>query len=501
MRTFLLMGCLLRIASTFGVQAQDLYDATETYKLRQFLRQESAEPGVPNYRQLGIESMDAIDWEEVDGLKWNDNTFLLEHVSWTGKNLSGHIDFSNFLSLQILDCERNAIKSVDVRGAVSLKMINLYGNLLDAIDVTTNNQLAYLRVTNNNISEIDLSNNPELTFLCCTSNQVRSLDFSGNKKMVTIYCLNNQISYINVQNCPMLKELLCRENKLTEIDISNKAYLFNFTCAWNSLPAINAVNCPALKSFDCSNNLLDTLDLSGCAALETVKCDNNKLRKVYLNDCLQLETFSGNDNLLDSLELPDSPYLSVIRCKGNNMDFCTLPPILPSYTEYVYLPQHSRAVEQVVDSVDLSRYYEFDGVVSRYTWNDGLYLIKNDKYEMKENGVFAFTDETLIGKELICRIENNTFPKLVIHYDVTIKSREDVSNANPEAVPAVAVYAGRGFVHVLVAVSSADIGIYSIGGACVYYNRVKEGRNDIPLTPGMYVATVSGGESKVLHVR
>jgi hypothetical protein len=494
MRTFLWIGC---IVLGFGVQAQEPYNSIETAKLRQFLLQESAEPGVKNYQQLGIESMEEVNWSLVAGLSWNNSkTALLEKVEWRNKKLAGDMDFSDFQSLQYLDCSFNAINSVNVTGAVSLKMIDFYTNNLEAIDVTTNNKLTFLRVTYNNIKEIDLSNNPELTFICCTGNSVGSLDFSNNKKIETILCIENRLSYINVKDCPRLKELLCWANNLTEIDISNKEFLFDFACARNKISSLNAVNCSALLSIDCSGNELETLDLAGCTALHTVKCNNNKLKELYLNDCLSLKTLSCNDNLLDSLKLPESSSLNVLHCKGNNMDFCTLPPILPTYTEYIYNPQRNQMTEAVIDSADFSRYYELDGIISRYTWNNGVYWIKP---EMKENGIFVF-DDSYAGKDLICRIENNTFPKLVIRYDVTMKNRNDSANPVTEELSAGFVYADKGFVHVITA-SPVDVGIYSIGGVCVYYDNVKEGCTDIPLNPGIYVATVSGRYGKVVHVR
>lgn len=496
MKTLLWMGCLLRcIVLGFELQAQEPYNSIETAKLRQFLLQESAEPGVKNYQQLGIESMDGINWRSVAGLSWNTKTWLLEGVEWSNKKLSGNMNFSDFLSLQYLYCDYNAINSVNVTGAVLLWSIDFYKNNLTAIDVTTNSKLASLRLTYNNIKKIDLSNNPALKFICCTGNSVESLDFSNTKKIETVYCLGNQLSYINVQNCPLLKELLCSDNNLEEIDISNKEFLFDFTCARNNISSLNVVNCPALLSIDCNNNEIEALDFSGCTALHTVKCNNNQLKELYLNDCISLKTLSCNDNLLDSLKLPESPSLSVLHCKGNNLDFCTLPPILPAYTEYSYYPQRNRVTEAVIDSADFSRYYELDGVISRYTWNNGLYWVNP---EMRENGIFVF-DESYAGKELICRIENDVFPRLVLRYDVTLGNRG--ASANPVTETLIeAVYGDKGFVHVVTA-SSADVGIYSIGGVCAYYDKVEEGRTDIPLNPGIYVVTVSGRYNKVVHVR
>jgi hypothetical protein len=482
----------------FNIQAQAPFDAVETDKLRNFLLQESAEPGVRNYQQLGIESMNGIEWGAVPGLRWNPHTYLLESINWSNKKLSGNLNLSDFLYLQEIYCTYNEIKSLNTTGAVSLKYLNVFENDIEAVDVTTSPKLTFLRVTYNKIRQIDLSNNPELTFLCCTGNEVESLDFSNNNKMETIYAIENQLSYLNVQNCPRVKELLCSGNNLTELDVSNKARLTDFTCGRNSLLTLNVTNCPVLDSIVCSSNRLDTLDLTGCLALRTVNCEDNSLKALYLDDCLLLETLLCSDNQLDSLRLPESPSMKTLNCRGNNMDFHTLPPILPSYTEYLYFPQHSRTAEAAVDSADFSYYYEVDGYLSHYTWNRGVHWLHP---EIRENGVFIF-DESYLGTELICRIENDLFPRLVLRYDVTMKSREDLANSNPNpgAVPAGSVHAGMGFVHVAAA-SPVDVGIYSMNGACVYAKRVGEGRTDIPLPPGMYVATVSGKAGRILRVR
>ncbi|MDR1115853.1 MAG: hypothetical protein LBL33_06885 [Tannerella sp.] len=494
MRTILQVGCLIWfIISGFSASA---YNAEETAKMRRFLLQESAEAGVKNYQQLGIESMDDIDWGLVTGLTWNSKTLSLERLNWPNKKLSGDMDFSEFRYLQYLYCDFNEIKSVDLTGAVSLRSLDFYTNNLEVIDVTTCPDLSFLRVTYNNIKEIDLSNNPGLTFICCTGNKVGSLDFSNNSKLETVYCIGNELSYLNVQNCPRVKELLCSDNHLTELDISNKERLFDFTCARNDLSKLNAVNCPALLSFNCSKNDLEALDLSGCTALHSVICDNNRLKEINLTDCSLLEEFSCNQNALDSLMLPESSPLHILRCRSNNMDFHTLPPVLPTYTEYIYYPQNDRNVEAMIDSVDFSSYYELDGITSKYDWRDGVRWLHP---EMKEDGVFAF-DESYVGKELVCGIENSTFPVLFLRYYVTMKSRDVANWPLPDASPAYSVYADEGFVHV-VTKSPADVTVYALSGALVYSGNAEEGRTDIPLRRGMYVVTVRGEAGYKVSVR
>jgi hypothetical protein len=471
MKNILFMCCF----AWHMVSGSDLWAQSpdETAKLRSFLMQESAEPGKKNYEQLGIEDINNIKWGEVAGLTWNYGT--LEKIDWPNKNLSGNLDLSDFRSL---------------------KKIYLHMNNLEAIDVTTNNKLTYLRVTDNKIKKIDLSNNPELTFICCSGNSVDSLDFSNNKKIQTIYCMANQLSYINVQNCSQLRELSCPINNLTEIDVSNKEFLYDFSCSRNNISSINVLNCASLESFDCSYNKIESIDFSGCVNLLQVECHDNELKEIYLNDCLLLENLLCHKNLLDSLKLPESPSLRSINCKQNNLDFYSLPPILQTYTDYIYYPQNDRTAEMIIDSADFSYYYEIGGFISNYTWNKGLYWIKP---EMKENGIFRF-EESYLENQLICRIENETFPKLVLRYDVVLKDQNDTGNENSGFSSGCAVYANKGSVCVDTKFA-ADVRIFSLNGGVVFSKKVGEGRMTIPLDPGVYIVTLQNNISYKVSVR
>jgi hypothetical protein len=498
MRNILFIGCFVWcIISGLDLQAQAPYDSDETAKLRSFLLQESAEPGIKNYEQLGIENMNDIKWGEVEGLAWNHKTYLLEIISWSNKKLSGNMDLSGFAALKYLYCSFNEIHLVNVTGTSSLSRYDLYENSLESMDVTTNPNLTYIRVGYNRIQHVDLSNNPKLTFFCCTNNRVEYLDFSVNTELQTIYCAENQLLSVNVQNCSRLQEFLCMGNKLTEIDISNAKYLIDFSCSRNNISSIDVLNCTSLVNFDCSYNEAESIDFSGCVNLSRVKCNDNQLKKIDLKDCVLMEELLCGKNLLDSLELPESPSLSIVNCRYNNLDFYSLPPMLPAFTEYTYYPQNNRTADMFIDSADFSYYYEIDGLISNYTWNDGLYWIKPG---MEENGIYSF-EASYLGKQLTCRIENETFPKLVLRYDVVLKDRGDVGNENPAySSGSHVVYADKGAVHVETKFAT-DIRIFSLNGAMVFNKHVDEGHVMIPVNPGIYVVNLNNSVAYKVLVR
>ena len=496
MKSNIFLLCVFVIAGVLGenINAQAPYSNYETNKLLSFLKQESAEPGVKNYQQLGLSQIDDVNWGLVPGLTWNKQTFLLENIRWANKKLSGNLDISGFEALKIVYCENNELYTIDLTGDSAIIYLDCFENNLSELDVSTNVNLRELCFRYNYLNEIDLSNNKKLTFLCTTGNQLETLDLSGLDKLLTCYCVGNRLSRIIFDNCVMLREFSCMENNLTTLDISNKANLYEFSCARNNITDIKITNCPSMTSFDCSDNNLQTVDLTGCSNLTYIKCSGNILEDILLDDCKLLEELYCENNLFASLKVPDSPSLNTIHCKNNNMDFYSLPKILPNYTSYIYYPQNSRDIELAIKRVDFNKYYEMEGFISRYTWTEYLTLLRP---EMVEDGIFSFED-SFLNKRLICRIENESFPKLVLRYDVTLKSG-DVGNVIPEKNSSSA-FASEGYIHV-VAASSANLKIFSLQGALLMTKNIQEGRTDIPVERGMYVVSINGGNGYRLVVR
>ena len=462
------------------VQAQ--YDENETSKLRAFLSQESAEPGVKNYQQLGLSQINDINWGSVPGLTWNGQTYLLTNIHWANKKLAGNLDLSDFKGLRIVYCQGNSLRRLNVTGDSAIIYLDCYENNLYSLDFSTNVNLTELCFRYNHLQEIDLSNNKKLSFLCSTGNQLETLDLSGLSMLSTCYCVGNKLTSLNLEGCVKLKELLCMDNFLTTLDLSDKPVLTEFSCARNNITDI-IINSSTLRRFDCSNNYLKTLDLTGFYNLSYLKCSDNLLEKLIINDCTYLEELNCNNNLLDLLVAPYSYNLVSFECKENNMDFFTLPK-LPESVNYIYSPQNNRVAEADISYADFSSFFEIDGFTSRYLWHESVKYLTP---EMIEGGVFRF-DESFSDKQLICRIENMSFPRLVLRYDVTMRN-EDVGNVNPDNnVPSV--YASKGYIHIVTG-SVVDVRIYSMQGTLLMTKNAVEGRTDIPVERGMYVVSMN----------
>ena len=476
------------------VSAQASYDEVEIAKLRYFLLQESAEPGVRNYEQLGMTSMENIEWSTVRGLYWNSLTHYLERVRWPSSKLSGHMDFSDFAGLIYLEFYYNEIKSVKVTNTPKLQRIDAYTNDLTEIDVTTNPALNYLRLGFNNISSLNLSNNPNLGFLCCTSNRLSSLDVSNKENLYTLYCLGNNINSLLINNCTRLETLLCDLNRLENLNINNMPILKTLSCAGNGLKELQLHDCVSLEELTCNNNEISALDLSKCKFLTKVNCNSNKIASLNLEGCKNLTSLYCENNFLYSLDISSSPLLSSIACKNNNLTFLTLPLPTEKLTYYSYYPQYYVALECEYNNIDFSDFYMIDGNESKYDW---FYQYSTINPLEKNNGSFAF-DEAYIGETFICRVLNNALPMLTMHYDVTF-TQGTVSNVN-QAKDKPVVYAGEQTIHIMT-ILPVTVSIYSLQGKLIMKKQVEAGHTGIPVERGSYVVVVNDMSSYKLIVR
>ena len=429
----LLYGFLIIEILGGGVSAAYNFNVDELAKMRGFLLQESAEPGIKNYEQLGIESMDDDSWVSHSGLKWNVAlpVVLLERVVWVNSKLSGHMDFSDFAGLKELWCSFNKIKTVNVHNALELTRFDFYSNDLMEFDVTTNFRLNYIRIGLNNVPSVDVSNNPLLKFFCCRSNQLEVLDVSGNESLAELYCGDNRLHTLLVDNCTGLKILSCDLNHHIEsLNLKNLPSIDSVSCNGNRLKELLFNDCSSLLNLNCSDNELDSIDLSTLENLTELNCSKNELTSLNLEGCPNLTSLHCDHNLLYSLDITSNPLLSTLSCSQNNLTFFSLPPpteILTAWTTYSYIPQNHITIECNYNDIDFSEFYYIKNHISTYTWSS-LYSTAPITPLSSREGRFAF-DESYIGKTLICRVLNDVFPGLQLRYYVTFS--DDVRNEKP----------------------------------------------------------------------
>ena len=489
---FLLCGLLVAGMCCTAIHAAT-YNNIELTKLRTFLLQESAEAGVKNYQQLGLKSMDDVDWGSVPGLYWNRSTFHLERVTWDSRKLSGHLDLSGFVELKALNCPFNKIKSVDVSNSKELQRMDFYTNELSFIDVTTNPLINYLRLGYNNISSIDLSNNTYLGFFCCTGNRIESLDVSDKAYLYEFYCVNNKIHTLLMDNCTSLKLACCDLNRITNLHVNNLPALKTLNCTYNGMKTLLLTNCDKLEEMMCQYNDLDTLDVSNCVSLTKLVCNRNQLTSLTLEGCKNLTSLNCEYNLLTSLDVSSSPLLSTLYCKNNYLSFLTLPLPTQRLTDYDYNPQYDVVLESEYNNIDFSEFFNIKDNISVYIWSQVWVTTPIPPLE-SSGGRFAF-DESFIGRTLLCRVQNFTYPNTVMRYLVTM-TNEIMNNLNVQNDKSL-IYAGDRSIHVQ-SDAPAWVSIYSLAGRLVTNRQVDAGHTVLPFERGAYVAVINNVSYKVI---
>ena len=479
---------IIEMMSVCGFNAA-AFDEYETAKLRAFLMQESAEPGIRNYQQIGMTSMNDINWDDVPGLSWNSLTYTLVRLVWPNMKLSGNLDVSGFESLRDIYCAFNKINSINVSNCPSLLNIDLYTNDLYKIDVSTNENLRYLRLGYNNLQTVDISHNPNLMFLCCTENQVKMLDVSNQASLCTLYCIGNGLHTLLVDNCVALERLLCGQNDLTSLNLNNLPSLETFSSFMNPINDLQLHNCTSLQNLECKMNELSDLDVTRCKKLTALDCSSNQLTTMNISGCNQLTSLNCDNNFLSTLDISDAPLLAKLSCKNNNLTFLTLPLFKPPLTTYSYSPQQYIDLECDYNDINLNAFYKIDNVISNYNW----YYQGTIAYPLVRNeGRFVF-DESYIGKTLICRVTNQALRLLVMHFDVTF-TRDGVSNNIHPKTGKPTVYAGEQTIHIN-AETAAAVSIYSLQGSLQLRQTVSAGHTSIPIERGIYVVVVNDATS------
>ena len=496
MRTFyMICSVLIIVMRGLNGYAATPVDEFEAARMRLFLVQQSAVPGVMNYEQIGLTSMTDVSWREVPGLYWNNTTYHLERVEWSGFNLSGSLDVSDFTGLRNLYVHFNDLKLVNVRNCTSLINLDLYENDLSEIDVSTNPALLYMRLGYNHIRFVDISNNPNLMFLCCTENQVETLDISNHEWLETVYCIGNGMQTLLVDNCTNLEILLCSQNELKSLNMYNLPSLIKFTCFYNSLNELRFFNCTSLVDIDCSFNEITTLDVSTCEKLTTLDCTNNQLESINIAGCNRLTKLTCRNNQLTSLDISKTPSLSTLFCTFNKLSLLTLPPDKPPLTTYSYSPQQNITMKSKYDQVDFSEFYKIEGQTTSFIWRNRYTVVR--PLESHE-GRFAFS-ESYIGDSLTCLMQNNFFPLLWMQYVVKFTENDDSGNDNP-AIGQPVVYAGEAAIHITT-VTPAVVSIYSLQGALQLKKTVSAGYSRFVVERGIYVVVVNDTSSYKVIVR
>ena len=101
----------------------------------------------------------------VNAQGWLDQNYPLEErknvleLDFNNKNLEGHLDLSDFVNSEILDCSKNRLTSINLSNNKKIYWIDCSDNLLTEIDFSHQDpeKVEVIFIQNNNLSSRDLS--------------------------------------------------------------------------------------------------------------------------------------------------------------------------------------------------------------------------------------------------------------------------------------------------------------------------------------------------------
>ncbi|CAB5386182.1 unnamed protein product [Rhizophagus irregularis] len=99
------------------------------------------------------------------------------------KDLEGHLDLSEFVNLEILNCSNNQLISLDIRKNMRLTDLDCSQNKLTNLDLTSSSNITYIRANYNQLIDIRLpivNNNEKLEYINLFDNSLsQNLDCFG----------------------------------------------------------------------------------------------------------------------------------------------------------------------------------------------------------------------------------------------------------------------------------------------------------------------------------
>ncbi len=156
--------------------------------------------------------------QSLEGLEAFVNIIGLQ--AWENQ-ISGHVDFSANVKLEVLNCSYNTITSANISENTELEELSFKNNSLETIDLSANVNLKSLWLYENQLQSLDISNNTSLEHVVVDHNELTSLDVSQNVNLLTLGVQVNQITSIDVSNNPNLYVLNAWENQLTSANVAN----------------------------------------------------------------------------------------------------------------------------------------------------------------------------------------------------------------------------------------------------------------------------------------
>lgn len=186
------MSAVLAVASCGFAQG---LNKSEAKALQSFMTQTSAN-GVANGSALGLQGKNLAG---LPGVKVSDGH--VTEIDWSGKNLAGSLNLSDFPALQKINVSGNKLTSLTISNDPALTEVNASKNRLTEFSVASCPQLQTIRINRNRLAEINLTQVPFLKKLNISGNQFEALDVTNAVNLESLNCMSNRLQNLNVAGC------------------------------------------------------------------------------------------------------------------------------------------------------------------------------------------------------------------------------------------------------------------------------------------------------------
>ena len=272
-------------------------------------------------------------------------------------SISSLVGIEDFLALEILDVNTNAITSLDLLNNTALLELDISSNDISSLDLSSNAFLTNLNCEGNVLDALDLSSNTALTVLNCSNNSLSNLDVSTAILLADLDCSYNQIERLDLNLNTALTSVLCNDNNLFSLDVKNgnNGSIVTFVATNNAnLFCIEVDNVAfangaagwqkdvgAAYNLDCGtyipddnfeqalidlnidtdgtlNNFVATTDIDALITLDISALSIADLTGI--EDFQALQDLNVSNNMLSSIDLSSNAALEILDCSMNQIE-------------------------------------------------------------------------------------------------------------------------------------------------------------------------------------
>lgn len=247
--------------------------------------------------------------------------YLLEWCS--SFNQIDSLDFSNFVSLEIIECYYSeTLRAVNLQNTPLLSRACFENCDLESLDLSQSPNLGDLRGARNRYTSINYGDTREQVWHICVRDNPQITEnfppFTDFPRLRDLYIWNtNQSGVLHVASTA-IGAILANNNNYTSLDLTGSSFSGGtIQVNDNSLESVTFGGCTGMGRLELRNNNLTDLDLTGITTLHTVRLDGNSFTESVVENILLNLDQSGVADGVINLTNNAAPNAAALTYAGN----------------------------------------------------------------------------------------------------------------------------------------------------------------------------------------